>query len=1037
MSVCDTFYVNGVRYDVMAIEVIDTTGDAKADEFKYITIKTPLPKGKGDVPDDGIASSQRIECIDEDETIPLNPPFNMDHKMVDDINVVLWQPTANVNEWPVGDPSGIIGKDYFPWAERYLTMQEEEIKKEVQCGKNVGANWFDYFGVKPIDMDNDGKWIAYDVDERILDVPALEFCYLEESSEPRFTTGLHEILNEAFPGNEPPSEDWTKFEIKTRPDDYTAFELPPLPDVKTPYWSKTGDYLLTSSFLAPDSLNRSHLNRTPPSIPRVAFAYDVEHERDVLNNTLVMGGDLDIYVNEYGNNVSVRIYGEHDRGPIGGYSQGGTYVYSNYRQPFDPAVLQKDSITFNPAIVQWNGTEYPMSADSTDIDVKKFLRMWYEPEHVYSKPTYKHPTIEVESTYMLIDTQDKMPISGSANKTFFVFPIAEDESTAQPGLELFENPGSVPGRENVVTLAYVNGSVEPYNKTVNGTIRIQKTYELNIGDKVQFLDHNLEFVGVVVHNGTYYAKVRVGYAGNRDTETGANVVLGEFNGTYKDPHQITWFKRHTEKFENPTHPHTTWYAYLVDYYPQYNKSEITIGKELSAGDVFYVDGVRYDVPAVEVLDTDNNNVADAFKYITLRTPLPKGDGRLVKDDGIISSQWIVTIPPGTIIPLNPPFNMEHDIVDDIGGYYIFSSSVADRIIEGYGPLEVYYVAETIEPRYSTNLLEILNETFHANRAPDEDWIKYDVITRPDQYTEFVLPADIEHQRDIYCNDYLITTSFLANNSIGKSDLVDPIYGIPRAAFIFDAMDNRGIYINKPAGAPPVVFNEAPTVNLTVTPATPVPALTLIRVCTNGTTDDQWPLSIEIDWKDGTFETKTMPDEWTPVCFEHRYFKSGIYNISVTATDTYGLTDTQIQSVNITNDGAVLVFRPGWNAFSTPVENDSTVSELFGGFSWYYAVYKWDETTQKWVALGPGDKLDPKRGYFVHGPVSGTARIELTGTAATFDDTWMQPGWILVGTGFNPVELSYDRWAYWWDPGANTYIPTHNLEPGKGYFIKKI
>ena len=174
-----------------------------------------------------------------------------------------------------------------------------------------------------------------------------------------------------------------------------------------------------------------------------------------------------------------------------------------------------------------------------------------------------------------------------------------------------------------------------------------------------------------------------------------------------------------------------------------------------------------------------------------------------------------------------------------------------------------------------------------------------------------------------------------------------------------------------------------------------------------------------------------------MCFEHRYLKSGIYNISVTATDIYGLTGTKIHSANITNDGAVLVFRPGWNAFSTPVNNDSTVSELFGGFSWYYAVYKWDETSQSWTALGPIDKLDPTRGYFVHGPISGTAEIELTGTAATFDDSWMWSGWNLVGTGFYPVEQPYDKWAYWWDGGTNAYIPTHNMEPEKGYFIKKI
>jgi PKD repeat protein len=1040
LRVCDTFYVNGVRYDVMAIEVIDTTGDSKADEFKYITIKTPLPKGTGSVPDDGIVSSQWIEEIDYDENIPLNPPFNMDHMMVDDVNVVLWEPTANEEEWPIGDEDGILGEAFFPWAERYLTMQTDEILKEEWCyePKPVGKNWMEYFGVQPIDMDNDGIWIAYDVNERILEVPALEFVYLEETYEPRFTTDLYEILEEVV--ESPASETWTSFDIYTRPNLYTAFELPPLPDVQTPYWNKTGDYLLTSSFLAPNSINRSDINRTPPGIPRLAFAYDVEYEQDVLGEAL-MGGALDIYVNEYADQATVRIYGEDDKGPAEEYLDDGRYIYEDYQAPFDPGVLQKDSITFNPAIVQWDGVMYPMSADSVDIDVKKYLRMWYEPDHEYTKPQYKHPTIEVETTYMLIDKQDKLPANGSANNTWFVFPIAEDVNTSQPGLELFENPNSDPARENVVTLSYVDGGTAS-GYTTEGTIRIQKDYLLAPGDKVQFLDHNLEFVNVTEHNGSYYATVLVDYAGNPMPDTGATVVLGKFDGVYKDPHQMTWFKRHTEVYETSTHPHTTWFAYLSDFDPDYAMAEIVVGKELTAGDVFYVDGVRYDVPAVMVVANDTE-VLNKFKYITLRTPMPKAPTKkLVDDDGLITSQVIWTLPPETLIPLNPPFNMDHQIVDDIG--YYLESDVADRIIEDYyGPLEVFYIAETIEPRYSTNLLEILNETFYPNDAPDEDWIKYDVITRPDQYTEFVLPPDTLHQGEQYRNDYLITTSFIAPNSEGTGhDIDDAVLDLPRAAFYFDAIDDTGIYINKPLGAPPIVFNEAPMVDFTVTPGSPVEALVTVSVCTDGTTDDQFDdlppraLAMEIDWGDGTVERADMPNATAPVCFEHRYLEQTTYTIAVTATDRYGLKDTKTDDMAVSNNGAILVFGPGWNAFSTPVVNTSDVDALFSDFDWYYALYTWDETAQDWRNVLSTETLDPKRGYFVHGPSSGTATLELTGTQAVYNDGWMQIGWNLVGVGFTPNELISGKWAYWYDPIPRSYVATHDMEPGKGYFIKR-
>ena len=1116
ISAGDTFYVNAVRYDVPAVEVIDTDGDRKADAFKYITLRTPLPKAPTSilVPDDGKASSQWIDTIAPNETIPLNPPFNMNHTMVDDINVVLWQPTANVDKWPIGDPSGTIGESYFPWAERYLTMQEEEIKKEVQCGKEVGKNWLNYFGVQPIDKNGNNKWIAYDPEERLIDVGPLKFCYIEEDIEPRYSTDLLEKLHEIFPSGSPPSENWTKLDIQTRPDQFTEFALPKLPDVETPYWNKTGDYLLVSSFLAPNSINRSHLNRTPPGIPRVAFAYDVEHEKDVLNRS-AMGDAFDIYVNYYGNKTSVRVYGEHDTGPIRGYGPNGTYTYEDYQEPFNPAAIRKDSITFNPAIVQWDGDEYPMSAQSEDIDVKKYLRIWYEPEHVYSKPTYKHPTIEVESTYMLIDSQDKLPVGGSAWDTFFVFPIAANESTAQPGLELFENPGSDPDRQNVVTLAYVNGTVDEYNKTVynNATIRIQKTYTLREDiDEVQFLDFKLKFKGTVEHNGTTYAKVQIIYVGNPTPETVANgAVLGKFGNDYKDPHQLTWFKRHGEKYETPSHPDVTWYAKFETYDPSNNKSEITVGKELRAGDVFYVDGVRYDVPAIEVYDINNDTFADKFKYITLRTPLPKGAGSEVPDDGIISSQWIVTIPPETAIPLNPPFNMEHDIVDDIDvvlwmptkhvalwpfgdpngvvgvtyfpwaeryltmqhpedewqcgknvgqawkdffdvaqidndhdGIWI-AYDVDERIIGPYEPLKIYYFDEAIEPRYSTNLLEILNETVTGEEPPLENWTKYDVITRPDQYTEFVLPGDsarynftANRWETALHNDYLLTTSFLAPNAV-NSTLRDYIHDYARAAFVFDAIDNTGIYVNEIVEVPPVPWNLNPSVNITVDPPAPtnVSGCGVVEVCTNGTTDDQWPLRIRVDWGDGTVSPEqVMPNNASPVCFTHKYMKSGTYVMTVTARDIYGATGTATHTVNVTSDCAILVFRQGWNAFSTPVNSTAKVNTLFGGFGWWDGqVWKYDAGTG-WSTVPGTDTLDPKRGYFVYKSSPGTATIEITGTAASFDVSWGTTGdWNLVGVGYDPVSVSY--WCYWWDPGTWSYIPTRNLQPGKGYFTKLI
>jgi hypothetical protein len=885
----------------------------------------------------------------------------------------------------------------------------------------------------------------------------LVYCYIEETTEPRYTTTLLEKLHEDITESEPVEESWTWLDIRTKPDAYTEFALPNRANIATPNWTKTGDYLLTTSFLAPNSIGKSDLNRS--GIPRMSFAYDVEKEPDVTGKVATMGDGLDIYVNRNDNvSSSVRIYGEDDIGPIDNYEPRGIYTYKDYQSPFHPAAIRKDSITFNPAIVEYS-TEYPSSAYNQwrtpiadqNADTKKFLRMWYEPEHKYSKNTawgdetnYTYPTIEVESTYMLIDSQDKLPTTGQADKTFFVFPIAEDESTTQIGLELFENPNSRPSKANVVRLAYVDGTVGTYNKTVynNATIRIEKTYDMMPNEEVQFLDHKLTYKQIMITaNDTHWADVDIRYAGNEPDGAPVGVRLGNVTG---DPHGTTWIDRHGNDFATKNHPDRTWYARFESYAMASNMTTITVGKELTAGDVFYVDGVRYDVPAIEVLDGDGNgtNGAELFKYITLRTPLPKKDmirvtTDTVPDDGIISTQDLVTIPPETIIPLDPPFNMVHYIVDDIDVDQATYPKVANRIIGPYEPLVIEYLTEAIEPRYSTNLLEILNETGIGTPSLAENWTKYDIITRPDQYTEFLLPGDqecwnftIEEWKEPLHNDYLITTSFLAPNA-ENSDLSDFTYPYNRAAFVFDSINLKGIYVNEIEGLPPSPPTEAPDVFCSVTPPGDVESGIPIEACVSAE-HFKWPLDVVIDWGDGTpVSTGVLADNTTEVCREHTYLERGIKNITQYATDIYGNTGVNDTTwVNVTSDGFKLVIRPGWNLFSIPVNDTINVDDVFDptNNTWFTTVHYW-KTDQSW---GTTTTLDPKHGYFVYGPPSGTYEVVVSGTSETFDRSWWVSGWNLVGPGNAPQTIP--EWGYWWNTNTWMYQPTHDLQVGSGYWV---
>ena len=93
------------------------------------------------------------------------------------------------------------------------------------------------------------------------------------------------------------------------------------------------------------------------------------------------------------------------------------------------------------------------------------------------------------------------------------------------------------------------------------------------------------------------------------------------------------------------------------------------------------------------------------------------------------------------------------------------------------PLTFWFVKEELEPRYSSDLLEILCETFFTNEPPYEHWQKYVLRTMPDRYTEFYLPEqpDVDTPPHTLTGDYIVVTSFYAPNSIGtEHNICEPI-----------------------------------------------------------------------------------------------------------------------------------------------------------------------------------------------------------------------------------------------------------------------
>jgi hypothetical protein len=240
--------------------------------------------------------------------------------------------------------------------------------------------------------------------------------------------------------------------------------------------------------------------------------------------------------------------------------------------------------------------------------------------------------------------------------------------------------------------------------------------------------------------------------------------------------------------------------------------------------------MRYDIPAIEVVETTNDTAADEFKYITIRSPickdertegetgplvigieLNKSEALEIRDNSVVTTQYVKCIPAFVPIPVNPPFDDAHKVIDDIDvpelgddfadteREHIINPAYeaeTDRIIDA-AELQIWWLNETKEPRFHTNLLEILGEKWRGNIGlpPLEAWDWFHVQTKPDQYTQMLLPEDPTNTGPLF-NDYLITTSWYALNSIlYDHDIVGPDSccggKIPRVAFVHTGRKNPG------------------------------------------------------------------------------------------------------------------------------------------------------------------------------------------------------------------------------------------------------
>jgi len=476
---------------------------------------------------------------------------------------------------------------------------------------------------------------------------------------------------------------------------------------------------------------------------------------------------------------TLRVYGED--------AIDATFPYTDPEGPFDPTNAEappKDFVTFNPAFMYHFKNDFFRHAivvSGSDASEKVFLRQWYVPE--YPEPrgdvwTFQEPVISPdivnEYTYMLVSAAGEEPVGAGVGSSF-VFPIADNDDT-QIGLDSYDVNGDTENDRVVLkNIADFDG-----NDGIIDAIDISTdTMKLHEGAEIQFLDYIANIKTVT----TTTVVIEVYYQGNENPERIKEVTVPTI-----DLPQTIFAGRHSADVGVPTLLDEPGYFELTSVDDAQKDVHIAAGRLLQHGETFFVDCAEYDVAMIHGYDS-------AFKYITIRNPLPKEPVTL---QTLTIEKCPVAIDEK--LPMLPPFNEVHDIIDDIDvahdddclegvGYSIVGDelipdddcisdtydTVMERRVEDQPELVIKYTAETTEPRFHTNLLEIYDDESDDALTPGvEDWKWLHTWTKPDAYTEFDYPVEV-----------LMTSSFTAPNSGGN-----------RIKFVYDAaINSNGIYVN--------------------------------------------------------------------------------------------------------------------------------------------------------------------------------------------------------------------------------------------------
>jgi hypothetical protein len=564
----------------------------------------------------------------------------------------------------------------------------------------------------------------------------------------------------------------------------------------------------------------------------------------------------DIYVNDAEYNMefrdgvdanSLRVYGR--------CSFNAAFPYTEFDGPFNIGnengeKPEKDFIVHNPALLNHLDPDNELYSNiiaDEDAHEKVHLRTWYDPCYVEPAgmtdpevPGVKNEDGDIvnEYTYLLLDDASLNPTHGSYDRTQMVFPMAG--LGGQVGLDRYDVNGD--GTDEIMSVERITDSEGwPYcnEPTTDGEIIVSPepvdagNMQLNLGDTLEFFDYAVTLVDTA--SAETRALFDVWYTGYRYDEplyVGQVELFGgpfgiAFNTAIVDAGDPASIERYSywdhplDDISEQMEPVDKPFAFLVDHVST-DYVSIKPFRVLTAGETFFVDGAEYDVAAIGVVPGDTWSEAHGcylceLKYITLRNPIPKGDGEFFIPK---LTRWKVRFGDQEILPVLPPFNHEHDIVDDVNipelgvdpdvqypdnvvwededcwfefppdsglfwgcesGIHELFNTIAERIVEDVGPFEFWWLAEEKEERFDTDLKE---EKWKFTDT-GEKWQWINIATMPWHFTEFVLPEipDVAPLEDLgIVGDYILVSSFMTEDGV-------------RVKFSYDATDGTGLYVN--------------------------------------------------------------------------------------------------------------------------------------------------------------------------------------------------------------------------------------------------